>query len=140
VFETKTRRLLSETNLWATALAFTPDGNLLAAGFRDGRITVYGLPGLTEVAAFQIEDNAITSLAFQRDLVRRTNAVPNSTWRLAAGDRGSFIFVWELAKGGTIARLRGSNFDAQALAFNPDGTLLSLPCPETKAAEDCRSP
>ncbi len=125
LFETQESKLLAQTNLAATALAFSPDASLLAMGFRDGKVNVYTLPNLTSVANFETEDNQVTCLAWQRDPLRLANSTLGSGWRLAAGDDAAVVFVWELAKRRLIARLRGSSYKLFSLAFNPDGTLLA---------------
>ncbi|NSC21296.1 hypothetical protein FM076_08760 [Streptomyces albus subsp. chlorinus] len=115
------RRALSQDE--TTALAFSPDGRVLAAGDDSGRVTLWdghGRRGLGLLAGTYRETGGgtepVAGLAFSPD--GRTLAV--------AGRRGT-VRLWDTAAhrplGGPLPAVRDK---AVALAFSPDGTRLSV--------------
>jgi WD40 repeat protein len=106
---------------WVTALAFQPNGLLLASGHDDGgvrlwhyasRRLIYELrPPLSPSAV--AGSPAVSALAFSPD--GRKLAV-------AAEDRG--IVLWDVASGELLGRLLGHTDRISALAWHPDGRRL----------------
>src|SRR5262249_13197554 len=110
-----------------SALALSPDGQLLSAGNDDGHITVWSLPHSTTVAELNDGRAGIQSLAFGRSLRRRTSdqGEVGQPWVLGSGDGGSNVTIWDLERQRPLAYGRGSEHGVQALAFSPDGTTLA---------------
>ncbi len=67
----------------------------------------------------------ILSLAFCRDYVRDPlHPAPEPQWLLAIGDKGAGVSIWEVPNQRLRTRCQGGQYDRNALAFSPDGTLL----------------
>lgn len=105
------------------ALAFSPDGNLLASGDADGQVLLWELdqlddpdynPPIIDAAVSGAgHDAAIRSLAFS----------PDGQF-LASGSEDNTTIIRDL--GGTeIGRLNLQGGEVYALAFSPDGKLLA---------------
>jgi hypothetical protein len=117
-----------------TAVAFSPDGSLLATGRSDGRITVRSLAMGRSPVTLQAGRVTIRCLAFGRDAWQPTTEAPAggdghgqaaARWLLASGDAGGTVVVWDIAKGGPRAFCRGSHYDVHGVAFFPDGATLA---------------
>jgi hypothetical protein len=106
-----------------SALAFTPDASLLALGDELGRILVVDLSGESEPAVLSRgRSNAINSLAFGLDPGRGPDGT--SRWRLASGDAGNEVTIWDVTARHPAATCRGSLYEVTAVAFSPDGARL----------------
>jgi serine/threonine protein kinase len=104
------------------ALAFSPDASLLAAGDRDGRITVWSLASGRIVARLQRERVTVRCLAFGEDA--RQSPVEGSvaggpSWLLAAGDAGGTVVIWDLGVKLPRTFCHGSHYDINGVAFAP---------------------
>ncbi|MBX9582734.1 MAG: hypothetical protein K2X87_20710 [Gemmataceae bacterium] len=111
-----------------TALAFSPGGELLAAGGFDGEVVVRPTAG-GKATRFREGDLPITGLGFGRNF-RRPSGVraalpgPAAGYLLAVGGKGGDLSVWNLR---TVSRLNafyGSEHTVFAADFSPDGTTL----------------
>jgi serine/threonine protein kinase/WD40 repeat protein len=112
----------------ADALAFSPDASLLAAGDRDGRITVWSLASGQITARLQRERLAIRCLAFGEDARQSPvegSAAGGPSWLLAAGDAGGTVVIWDLGAKLPRAFCQGSHYDINGVAFAPDGSSLA---------------
>jgi serine/threonine protein kinase/WD40 repeat protein len=107
------------------ALAFTPDGSLLAAGDQQGKVTLWSREQNEKLAALSVGHTAVLALAFTRDPHRRPAREPEDGWLLAVGDAGGSVSVWDLERKSPRSFCRGSSDRIHALAFNPDGTALA---------------
>jgi serine/threonine protein kinase/WD40 repeat protein len=108
----------------ADALAFSPDNLLLAAGYEDGKVRIWSLWDGKTLAVLSSDRLDILSLAFSPD-ARLSNDKASMNGRLAAGDSGATVTIWNLANQQTSAQYRGSNYAVNAVAFSPDGSMLA---------------
>src|SRR5262245_6662650 len=69
VWSTSKAKELSRTSTesWATALAFSPDGKLLASGHDDGKIFLWSVPNLSPAGELAGHDGAISAITFSAD-------------------------------------------------------------------------
>jgi serine/threonine protein kinase/WD40 repeat protein len=111
----------------AGALAFSPDNKLLATGDEDGDVRIWSLRSGKSVALPHSSRLPIQSLAFSPDARLQTDleSGPDLLGRLAVGDGGAGIAIWNLTTKSVEASCRGSAFAIYALAFSPDGTILA---------------
>jgi WD40 repeat protein len=95
------------------ALAFSPNGNLLAAGSADGVIKLLDPVRGTELATVAHDAPPVHALAFSAD-----GALLAYAW-------GTIVNVWDTAGGRWLRTLTGHSQPVTALAFAPHGTLLA---------------
>jgi len=96
------------------ALAFSPDGALLATGSYDNTVRLWEVPGGREAAVLRGHERDVSALAFS----------PDGTL-LATGSDDNTVRLWEVSGGREAGVLRGHKKWVSALAFSPDGTLLA---------------
>ena len=143
VWDGNTGKLLHRFLTTATAVAFSPDGSLLAAGDEEGRIQVIWLKTGKLLTTLQAGRTTIYCLAFARD--RRRTATPDVAgrdgrpilpqntdgqgWLLAAGDAGGTVTVWDVGLRIPRSYCRGSPYHVFAVTFSPDGADASFDRP-----------
>lgn len=103
------------------ALAFSPDGGLLASAGQDGAILLWQISGLAPPVTIGDpligHTGRVTSLAFSPD----GNL-------LASGSQDGTVLIWDgsLPRAlGPLNRLVGQGAEINSVAFNPDGRLLA---------------
>lgn len=123
VWNRENGKLVLEQERLATALAFAPDGSLLAAGNEEGQIAAWRITDGKTVALDLSTDRAgITALAFGRD--PRTIGDARPRWLVAAGDDSGNIVIWDLERGSPRSICHGSVHQIHSLEFSPDGVTL----------------
>ncbi|HUK82293.1 MAG TPA: tetratricopeptide repeat protein, partial [Verrucomicrobiae bacterium] len=103
-------------SLWQTAVAFSPDGKMLAIGSQFGLVKLYDPDTGRERAMlerFELAVNQIWSLGFSPD-----------GRSLAAGDALGIVRIWDLPGGHLRASLKGHTESVNSLGFSPDGRTL----------------
>jgi WD40 repeat protein/tRNA A-37 threonylcarbamoyl transferase component Bud32 len=109
------------------ALAFSTDKKVLATGNENGEVSILSLDDGKPLATLREGRMEISSLAFSGDakLSRPSKGKLSLTGRLAVGDRGATITIWNLATQNASAHCYGSLLSVSALAFSPDGSILA---------------
>jgi WD40 repeat protein len=97
-----------------SAIAFSPDGSLLAAGDIEKRIKLFDVK--TAKALRKLEDLgvAVTSLAFSPD-----------GSLLASAGKEKVVRLWDVKTGQLLKTLDGHTLAVSDVAFSPDGSLLA---------------
>jgi WD40 repeat protein len=105
--------VFSETFGSVRSVAFSPDGQLLAAGSSNGEIHVWDQNSRQH--RHTIDGQAwIEAVAFSPD-----------SRLLVSASADPIIQVWDSASGNLVGQLEGHTASLRTLAFNPDGTLLA---------------
>ena len=103
------------------SVAFSPDGRLLAAGDRAGRILLWDV-GREEVIATLKEEFADIAVAFSPDgrlVATGTSPLGQSAW-------GGRVRLWDVATRKAVATLELASIgDVSSVSFSPDGTTLA---------------
>jgi WD40 repeat protein len=107
----KAALVIDALDRWHVGLAFSRDGNTLAAAYA-GEIKRWDLATTKEKPFFQGHRNGVVSLAFSPD---------GKT--LASGERG-VIRLWDIARGTVKAAFVHEDSYVDSLAFSPDGKFL----------------
>jgi cytochrome c len=101
------------------ALAVSRDGKTVASGGWDHEVRLWdAATGASRVLAGHAAN--VNSVAFSRDGVL-----------LASADYDGRILLWRVANGSLVATLPGNGFSINALAFAPNGRLLSASSDKT---------
>ncbi|KAN0087272.1 WD40-repeat-containing domain protein [Elaphomyces granulatus] len=96
------------------AVAFSPDGRLLASGSRDNTIRLWDTVIGTERRTLEGHSSWVQAVAFSPD-----------GRLLASGSRDTTIRLWDAVIGTERRTLEGHLSKVDAVAFSPDGRLLS---------------
>lgn len=125
VWDAQSGKLIHTVGKGFSSLAFSPDSALLAAGDKEGSVTLWSRGQEKEQTTFPVGRTAILGLTFTRDLRRRAGEGPEQGWLLAVAEAGSTVTIWDLQKKHLRATCRGSPFNVNSVAFSPDGTILA---------------
>ena len=115
-FETATTRPIRSWKAhrgWVTRVEYSPDGQFLVTGGRDGLARVYRADG-TPVVDLDQHDSTVRAIAFSPD-----------GEILATGSWDHRVILWRVPDFTVIRTLTDHAFDVYALAWNSDGTLLA---------------
>jgi WD40 repeat protein len=96
------------------ALAFSPNGKLLATGCHDGSVHLWDMATRREVGSLEGHTGGVIYVAFAPD--GRT---------LASGSWDMTVRLWDVARRKEIATFRGHPAEVKCLAFSPDGKTLA---------------
>mgnify|MGYP002780377672 CR=1 FL=1 len=97
---------------WVTAAAFSPDGNRVAIGSPQGRVSVFRIPAFTPPLAYPQKANVV-SLA-----VRPGGSV--------TGDTAGVVRVWETGQPAPTATWQATAAEVRGLAVSPDGGTVAV--------------
>lgn len=98
---------------YVRSIAFSHDGQTLAAGFLNGGVQLWEVDSMQQRHAFLGHYASVNSVAFS----------PNDLL-LATASRDRDIKLWEPTSGAEIQKLRGHTAEVRAVAFSPDGQWL----------------
>jgi hypothetical protein len=99
---------------WILAVAFSPDGKLLASGDRAGNLHVWEADTADEVYDLPVQKGAVTALAFRRD----------SNILASASDDGA-IALWDMSSGKPLRSWPAHAKGVTSICFAHDGSLVS---------------
>ena len=108
-------------------VTLSPDGSLVATWDVTGHhheVAVWAVGDGTPIGRFRSTHGTIRGVAFGRDPVWRDDA-RGTSWRMAVGENGGKITVWDLHARAVQCIARGSDYDVKTLDFSPDGALLA---------------
>jgi WD domain, G-beta repeat len=108
------RSVFTETFGIILSVAFSPDGELLAAGTANSDILLWQTSGGIPILTFQGTKDWIRSVAFSPD-----------GQLLASGSSDHTIRLWEVGTGKCLTILEGHTNWIWPVAFSPDGSLLA---------------
>jgi WD40 repeat protein/serine/threonine protein kinase len=105
-----------------TAIAFSPDGQMLASASQDRTARLWNLADRREELRFTNHTSTLSSLAFSPD---------SRTLAMSVGSgAGQPIRLVDVATGNRKSELRGHLKDISSLAFTPDGQSLLSASPD----------
>jgi len=96
------------------AVAIHPDGQILASGDNQGKVTFWNLRTGTKMSEFMPHNESITGVLFTPD---------GKT--LITGSKDRTIKIWDVATGLLLHTLQGHTGMIRAIAINPDGETLA---------------
>ncbi|KAH6715923.1 prolyl oligopeptidase-like protein [Leptodontidium sp. MPI-SDFR-AT-0119] len=96
------------------AVAFSPDGKLLASASSDMTVRLWNPATGKEVQKLEGHDYSVGTVAFSPGGKLLASASADRTVRL-----------WNLATGKEVQKLEGHGYSVRAVAFSPDGKLLA---------------
>lgn len=102
------------TETWVRALAFSPDGSMLASGSYDNIVRLWRVSDGTLLKELTGHAAWVRSLAFSAD----------GQW-LATGSDDDTVRLWSMPGGDPFLELDSSVQGVRALAFSPDGAILA---------------
>ncbi|MBN8590755.1 MAG: WD40 repeat domain-containing protein [Anaerolineae bacterium] len=109
-------RYLHGHSAFVSALAYSPDGSLLASGSADSFIQLWDTATSQPYLPFVLAEpgGVVTALAFS----------PDGQLLASAHERG-MVVLWDALSGARLSRLMGHTDQVQALAFHPAGQILA---------------
>ena len=101
----------------AEAVAFSPDGKLLASGHSDGVTTIWSAETGKAVRQLKGHDRNVDSVAFS----------PRGE-KIATGSRDGSIKVWDASTARQLDTFKGDHLGVWSVCFSPDGRKLAAAC------------
>jgi WD40 repeat protein len=101
------------------AVAFAPDGKVLATASSDRRIRLWSLESGKQLTPIAVHSNQITSIAFSPDGKRLLSGAYDCSMRLWDTKSGEQLHAWEYRHG---------NATSVQVAFSADGQTIAATC------------
>ena len=115
----KSRGVLADAKQQISALAFSPDGQLIVAGNftppRPKHLTLFTYPAGKTHFRFSGHDNLVIATAFH----------PSGRYLASGGGDHKEILLWSTSSGEILSRLEGRGQTINAVAFSKDGRYIS---------------
>lgn len=117
------RKVVRSRNVQDTAVAFSPTGQTLASGDKDGTALIWDVASGQQVR--KLESSHTPKLRFPKFLAFSPDgsllaAVPEARGYRPVTVPGSIV-LWNVATGEELARLEGHELPVSAVSFSPDG-------------------
>jgi WD40 repeat protein len=106
--------VFSETFSSIFSLAFSPDGQLFAAGSVNGEVRVWQLADYRQLLSLGGHQGWVWSVAFSPDGAH-----------LASGGEDRSVRIWQVGTGRCLTMLHGHTDWVRSVAFSPDGSCLA---------------
>src|SRR5258708_319305 len=106
--------VFSETFSAIYCVAFSPDGQFLAAGSANGEVGVWQVARWKQIMTLSGHIGWVWSVAFSPDGAR-----------LASGGDDGTVELWEVSSGQCLTTLQGHTDWIRSVAFSPDGARLA---------------
>jgi WD40 repeat protein len=103
----------ADAESWVTALAFSPDNTILAAGHDDGRVSLWKLPSLAPLGDLEGHAEGVSALTFTADGTQLTSAGDDHKIRL-----------WDIKSKSLLREMHGHTDRIPGLAWHPAGEYL----------------
>jgi len=108
------RTLRSHATNGVLAVAYSPDGRLLASAGRDNLIHVWYTGNGREILTLKGHTKEVSTVDFSRD-----------GSHLASGGADNRLILWDVRTGAVIRKLEAHTGGITALRFSPDGKILA---------------
>jgi WD40 repeat protein/3',5'-cyclic AMP phosphodiesterase CpdA len=96
------------------AVAFSPDGRLLASGHEDGLVRLWNAEQAVLLRVLEGHSSGVTSVSWS----------PDGT-RLASGSNDKTLRLWEAGTGKELRTFEGHTHGIMSVSWSPDGTRLA---------------
>ena len=106
--------VFTETFGGVLSVAFSPVGNILAAGTANGDVRLWQTPGGTLLYTLQGHTNWVRSIAFSPDGII-----------LASGSNDQTVRLWNVSTGQCLKTFQGHTNWVRSVVFTSDGTILA---------------
>ena len=110
--------------LWESkALAFSPDGNLLALGGIDSKVWIWQLSSCRNTIRTAEPSKVLDSRG--NDTFTTIAFTPNGKWIAAGGSSGT-VYIWDVVMGNLLYTISRQSSPVKSLAFSENGSRLVI--------------